>query len=55
LSFPHLYDTGLLLGTTTTSNTLVTHVSKRQWDPWYTGKVCVIPSGNTSNLAGLAR
>ncbi len=30
LSFPHLYDTGLLLGTTTTSSTLVTHVLKRQ-------------------------
>jgi hypothetical protein len=30
LSFLHLYDTGLLLGTTTTSNTLVTHVLKRQ-------------------------
>jgi hypothetical protein len=30
LSFPHLNDTGLLLGTTTTSNTLVTHVLKRQ-------------------------
>jgi hypothetical protein len=30
LSFPHLYHTELLLGTTTTSSTLVTHVSKRQ-------------------------
>jgi hypothetical protein len=26
LSFPHLYNTGLLLGTTTTFNILVTHV-----------------------------
>jgi hypothetical protein len=30
LRFLHLYDTELLLGTTTTSNTLVTRVSKRQ-------------------------
>ncbi len=30
LSFPHLYNTELLLGTTTTSSTLVTHISKRQ-------------------------
>jgi hypothetical protein len=30
LSFLHLYNTELLLGTTTTSRTLVIHVSKRQ-------------------------
>jgi hypothetical protein len=54
-SFPHLYNPGLLLGTTTTANTLVTHVSKRHWDPWCTGKVCVLPSRDMSNLADLAR
>ncbi len=35
--------------------TLVTHVSKRQWDPWYTGKVYIIPSGHKTDLANLTK
>jgi hypothetical protein len=43
------------VGITITFSTLATHISKRQWDPWYTGKVCIIPSNHKSNLADLAK
>ncbi len=35
--------------------TLATHVSKRQGDPLYTGKVYMIPSGHKTNLKNLAK
>jgi hypothetical protein len=54
-SSQHLYGTGQSAGITTTSSTLATHVSKRRWDPWSTGKVYAIPSNHMMNLADLAK
>ncbi len=46
---------GQSLGSTITSSTLATHILKRQWDPWYTGKVYIISSGHKMNLANLTK